>query len=40
MERRFLMESKSFVILVLDGVLVLRVKEKRKGFFGEVLQSN
>jgi hypothetical protein len=40
MEMRFLVESKSFVLLVLDGVSVLRVEEKRKGFFGEVLLSN
>jgi hypothetical protein len=40
MERRFLVESKSFVLSVLDGASVLWVKEKRKGFFGEVLLSN
>jgi hypothetical protein len=33
-------ESKSFVLLVLDGASVLWVKEKRKGFFSEVLLSN
>jgi hypothetical protein len=37
---RFLVESKSFVFLVLDGASVLRVEEKRKGFFNEVLLSN
>jgi hypothetical protein len=40
MERRFLVESKSFVPLVLDGASVLRVEEKRKGFLGEILLSN
>jgi hypothetical protein len=40
MERRFLVESKSFVLSVLDGASVLRVEEKRKGFFSEVLLSN
>jgi hypothetical protein len=40
MERRFLVESKSFVLSILDGASMLRVEEKRKGFFGEVLLSN
>jgi len=40
MERRFLVESKSFVLSVLDGASVLQVKEKRKGLFGEVLLNN
>jgi hypothetical protein len=40
MERRFLVEAKSFVFSVLDGVSVLRVEEKRKDFSGEVLLSN
>jgi hypothetical protein len=40
MERRFLMEAKSFVLLVLDGASVLRVEEKREGFFSEILLSN
>jgi hypothetical protein len=40
MERRFLVESKSFVLSVLDGASVLWMEEKRKGFFGEVLLSN
>jgi hypothetical protein len=38
-ERRFLVELKSFVFSVLDGASVLRVEEKRKGFSGEVLSS-
>jgi hypothetical protein len=40
MEMRFLVESKSFVLSALDGASVLRVEEKRKGFFGEVILSN
>jgi len=39
MERRFLVESKSFAFLVLEGVLVLRVEEKRQGFYGAVVLS-
>jgi hypothetical protein len=33
MERRFLMEAKSFVFSVLDGASMLRVEEMRKDFF-------
>jgi hypothetical protein len=40
MERRFLVEAKSFVFSVLDVASVLRVEEKRKDFSGEVLLSN
>lgn len=40
MERRFLVEAKSFVFSVLDGVSVLRVEKKMKDFSGEVLLSN
>jgi hypothetical protein len=40
MERRFLVELKSFVLLILDGASVLRVEEKREGFFGEVTLCN
>jgi hypothetical protein len=40
MERRFLVESKSFMLSVLDGASVLRVEEMRNGFFDEVLLSN
>lgn len=40
MESRFLVEAKSFVLLILDGASVLRVKEKSKGFSSEVLLSN
>jgi hypothetical protein len=40
MERRFLVDSKSFVLSVLDGVLMLQVEEKRNGFFCEILLSN
>jgi hypothetical protein len=40
MEMRFLVELKSFILSVLDGASVLRVEEKRNGFFGEVLLSN
>jgi hypothetical protein len=32
MEQSFIMESKIFVFSVLDGVLLLRVGEKRKSF--------
>lgn len=37
MERRFLVETKSFVLSVSDSTSVLRVEEKRKGFSGVVL---
>jgi hypothetical protein len=40
MERRFLVEAKSFVLSVLDGASVLQDEEKRKGFFSEILLSN
>jgi len=40
MERRFLVESKSFVLSVLEGASVLRVEEKRQGFFGAVILSS
>jgi hypothetical protein len=40
MERRFLVEAKSFVFSVLDEALVLQVEEKMKDFSGEVLRSN
>lgn len=40
MDRRFLVELKYFVLSVLDGVLVLQVEEKRKGFSSEVFLSN
>jgi hypothetical protein len=33
-------EAKSFVLSVLDGASILRVEEKREGFFGEILLSN
>jgi hypothetical protein len=39
MEKSFIVESKTFVFSVLDGALVLRVEEKRKSFFGELLLS-
>jgi hypothetical protein len=35
MDRRFLVESKSFVLSVLDGASVSQVEEKWKGFFGD-----
>jgi hypothetical protein len=40
MERRFLVELKSFVLSVLEGAPVLRVKAKRQGFFGAVVLSS
>jgi hypothetical protein len=40
MERRFLVESKSFVLSVLEGASVLRVEEKRQGFHGVVVLSS
>jgi hypothetical protein len=40
MERRFLVESKSFVLLVLEGASVVRVEEKRQGFHGAVVLSS
>jgi hypothetical protein len=39
MEKSFLVESKIFVFLVLDGVSRLRVGEKRKSFSGEIVIS-
>jgi hypothetical protein len=39
MEKRFTVEAKSFVFVVLDGASVLRVVEKRKCFLGEVVLS-
>jgi hypothetical protein len=39
MEKRFLVESKSFTLSVLEGASVLRVEEKRKGFLGTVVLS-
>jgi hypothetical protein len=39
MEKRFLVESKSFALSVLEGASVLRVEEKRKGFLGAVVLS-
>jgi hypothetical protein len=40
MERRFLVELKSFVLSVLEGAPVLQVKAKRRGFFGVVVLSS
>jgi len=39
MEKRFLVESKSFSLSMLEGASVLRVEEKRKGFLGAVVLS-
>lgn len=39
MEKKFSVEAKSFAIVVLDGVSVLRVVEKRNIFLGEVIPS-
>jgi hypothetical protein len=39
MEKKFSVEAKSFAIVVLDGVSVLRVVEKRKKNLGEVVLS-
>jgi hypothetical protein len=38
-ERRFLVEEKSFVLSILEGASVLRVVEKCNSFSGEVLLS-
>jgi len=40
MERRFLVESKSFILSVLEGASMLRVEEKRQGFRGAVVLSS
>jgi hypothetical protein len=40
MEISFIVESKSFVFSVMDGVLTLRVEEKRKSFSGEIFISS
>jgi hypothetical protein len=39
MEKSFIVELKTFVFSVLNGVSVLRVEEKRKSFFGELILS-
>jgi hypothetical protein len=39
MDKRFIVEAKTFVFSVLDGVSVLRVEEKRKNFSSEVILS-
>jgi hypothetical protein len=39
MDKRFIVEAKTFVFSVLDGAAVLRVEEKRKNFFGKVILS-
>jgi hypothetical protein len=39
MDKRFIIEAKTFVFAVLDGESVLRVGEKRKNFSGEVILS-
>jgi hypothetical protein len=39
MDKRFIVEAKTFVFSVLDGSSVLRVEEKRKNFSGEVILS-
>jgi hypothetical protein len=40
MEISFIVESKTFVFLVLDGASMLRVGEKRKSFSGEIFISS
>jgi hypothetical protein len=40
MEKSFIVESKIFVFLVLDGASMLRVGEKRKSFSGEIIVSS
>jgi hypothetical protein len=39
MEKSFIVESKFFVFLVLEGALMLRVGEKRKSFSREIIIS-
>jgi hypothetical protein len=39
MDKRFIVEAKTFVFSVLDGESVLRVEEKRKNFSGKVILS-
>jgi hypothetical protein len=36
MEKRFLVDLKSFVISVLNGASMMRVEKKRQGFLGVV----
>jgi hypothetical protein len=39
MDKRFIVEAKTFVFSILDGASVLRVEEKRKNFSDEVVLS-
>jgi hypothetical protein len=40
MEKRFIVESKTFVFSILDGALRLRVGEKRRTFSGEIVVNS